>query len=133
VIAAVQEELRALGEGLQRRASVAAARSTLELMQDTAHAMSKVRRWCCVYLPAPSPACELLSAMRGSMHALPFAYVAVQPRGSSARSAFTLACAFNSVKAQRWTLTPAILSPFTQESVIAVNHARALIAGGEAP
>ena len=43
VIAAVQEELQALGEGLQRRASVAAARSTLELMQDTAHAMSKVR------------------------------------------------------------------------------------------
>ena len=48
VIAAVQEELQALGEGLQRRASVAAARSTLELMQDTAHAMSKVRWRCCV-------------------------------------------------------------------------------------
>ena len=54
VIAAVQEELQALGEGLQRRASVAAARSTLELMQDTAHAMSKVR-WllCSIHRPVP--------------------------------------------------------------------------------
>jgi hypothetical protein len=40
----VRAELDALGEGLQRRASVAAARSILELMQDTAHAMSKARR-----------------------------------------------------------------------------------------
>ncbi len=65
MIAAVQEELQALGEGLQRRASVAAARSTLELMQDTAHAMSKVRQWCCVYLPAPRSASTTSAAMQG--------------------------------------------------------------------
>ena len=44
VIEAVRAELDALAEGLHRRASVAAARSVLELMQDTAHAMSKARR-----------------------------------------------------------------------------------------
>lgn len=41
--AAVSGELAALEEGLQRRLAVAAARSILELMQDTAHVMSKVR------------------------------------------------------------------------------------------
>ena len=35
-------ELAALEEGLGRRAAVAAARSILELMQDTVHVMSKV-------------------------------------------------------------------------------------------
>jgi hypothetical protein len=34
--------LDALNEGLERRKSVASARSLLELMQDTAHVMSKV-------------------------------------------------------------------------------------------
>ena len=43
VVEAVRSELAALDEGLQRRLAVAAARSTLELMQDTAHVMSKVR------------------------------------------------------------------------------------------
>ena len=47
VIEAVRAELDALGDGLQRRASVAAARSILELMQDTAHAMSKARAFLC--------------------------------------------------------------------------------------
>ena len=47
VIEAVRAELAALAEGLHRRASVAAARSVLELMQDTAHAMGKVHScWC---------------------------------------------------------------------------------------
>lgn len=42
VAAAVSAELEALQGGLQRRADIAAARATLDLMQDTAHVMSKV-------------------------------------------------------------------------------------------
>ena len=42
----VQEHLAALDEGLARRSAIAAARALLELMHDTAHALSKV--------PAPS-------------------------------------------------------------------------------
>ena len=39
---AVGAELEAIQGGLQRRADIAAARAMLELMQDTAHVMSKV-------------------------------------------------------------------------------------------
>ncbi len=42
VAGAVAAELEALQGGLQRRAEVAAARAMLDLMQDTAHVMSKV-------------------------------------------------------------------------------------------
>lgn len=41
--AAIRGQLDALNEGLARRQQVAACRATLELMQDTAHVMSKVR------------------------------------------------------------------------------------------
>lgn len=44
VAAAVSTELEALQGGLQRRADIAAARATLDLMQDTAHVMSKMRK-----------------------------------------------------------------------------------------
>ena len=40
---AVGAELEAIQGGLQRRADIAAARAMLELMQDTAHVMSKVQ------------------------------------------------------------------------------------------
>jgi hypothetical protein len=40
---AVGAELEAIQGGLQRRVDIAAARAMLELMQDTAHVMSKVR------------------------------------------------------------------------------------------
>ncbi|KAK9806115.1 hypothetical protein WJX72_002159 [[Myrmecia] bisecta] len=40
----IQSELQALGEGLQRRQQVAVARALLELMQDTAHVLSKVEK-----------------------------------------------------------------------------------------
>ncbi len=39
----VTAALDALKEGLERRQSVASAKALLELMQDTAHVMSKVR------------------------------------------------------------------------------------------
>jgi hypothetical protein len=42
VASAVGAELEAIQGGLQRRADIAAARAMLELMQDTAHVMSKV-------------------------------------------------------------------------------------------
>lgn len=42
VAGAVGAELSALQAGLQQRAEVAAARATLDLMQDTAHVISKV-------------------------------------------------------------------------------------------
>ncbi len=45
VHAAVQAELNLLNEGLQRRQQAAAAKALLELMQDTAHAMAKVREY----------------------------------------------------------------------------------------
>lgn len=38
----VQEHLAALDKGLARRLAIAAARSLLELMQDTMHVLSKV-------------------------------------------------------------------------------------------
>ena len=44
--AAVQAELNLLNEGLQHRQQAAAAKALLELMQDTAHAMAKVRECC---------------------------------------------------------------------------------------
>jgi hypothetical protein len=40
----LQEELSALQQGLQRRQEVAAARSTLELLQEVAHLTSKVEK-----------------------------------------------------------------------------------------
>ncbi len=40
--AAVQSELNALNQGLQRRQQAAKVKALLELMQDTAHVMSKV-------------------------------------------------------------------------------------------
>jgi hypothetical protein len=43
VASAVGAELEAIQSGLQRRADIAAARAMLELMQDTAHVMSKVQ------------------------------------------------------------------------------------------
>ena len=42
VAQSVQAHLGALDEGLARRLAIAAARSLLELMQDTAHVLSKV-------------------------------------------------------------------------------------------
>ena len=47
--AAVQAELNLLNEGLQRRQQAAAAKALLELMQDTAHAMAKVRECCTIW------------------------------------------------------------------------------------
>lgn len=41
--AAVQSELDALNQGLQKRQQAAKVKALLELMQDTAHVMSKVR------------------------------------------------------------------------------------------
>ena len=45
---AVAAELEALRAGLARRQAVAQARALLELMQATAHAMSKARPFCWV-------------------------------------------------------------------------------------
>lgn len=42
--AAIRGQLEALNEGLARRQQVASCRTTLELMQDTAHVMSKVEK-----------------------------------------------------------------------------------------
>lgn len=42
VAASVEAELSTLSEGLKRRQLIAATRSLLELMQDTAHVMNKV-------------------------------------------------------------------------------------------
>lgn len=42
VKASLQQELDSLGQGLAMRQETAAARALLELMQDTAHSMSKV-------------------------------------------------------------------------------------------
>ena len=47
VRAGLQGELNALGEGLRKRQETAAARTLLELMQDTAHTMSKVSLLSC--------------------------------------------------------------------------------------
>lgn len=44
---AVQAELTALDQGLQRRQQAAKVKALLELMQDTAHVMSKVGLMCC--------------------------------------------------------------------------------------
>ena len=41
--ASLEGELGTLNEGLQRRQLIAASRSLLELMQDTAHVMTKAR------------------------------------------------------------------------------------------
>jgi hypothetical protein len=49
VAEAVTAELEALHAGLQRRMAIASARAVLELMQDTAHVMSKVGG------PSPQP------------------------------------------------------------------------------
>ena len=42
----MEAELSTLSEGLKRRQLIAASRSLLELMQDTAHVMNKVRKGC---------------------------------------------------------------------------------------
>ena len=42
VAASLEAELSLLNEGLKRRQLIAASRSVLELMQDTAHVMTKV-------------------------------------------------------------------------------------------
>lgn len=45
---AVQAELTALNQGLQKRQQAARVKALLELMQDTAHVMSKARpAWFC--------------------------------------------------------------------------------------
>ena len=44
---AVQAELTALNQGLQKRQQAAKVKALLELMQDTAHVMSKVGLVCC--------------------------------------------------------------------------------------
>ena len=49
------DALGALREGLERRQTVAAARALLELMQDTAHVMSKV----CTCLQSSACSCSL--------------------------------------------------------------------------
>ena len=60
VAASLEAELGTLNEGLQRRQLIAATRSLLELMQDTAHVLTKVH--CCQMQP-----CRVLRAWSAAL------------------------------------------------------------------